>query len=279
MKEPRIFDRGKEKSYLEKLKMPHFDFTDREAEALTTFLLSLRKSEIPLEKQKILDIHEGKVEVGRLLSAKYNCQGCHTVDGKEGDIRQMIEDLGNAPPILDGEGAKVREGWLYRFLESPTPIRPWLKYRMPTFGFDNEELESFVEYFHYLAGAEPSYLDETAAPPTQESIDVGRDLFRQFQCIKCHKANPDPGLSSSFLAPNLTMAKDRLKPHWMVDWLREPQELQEGTMMPTFFADGQTPLPDILDGDAEKQIKAMRDYMLVFNDEEARLIEQGGNTP
>jgi hypothetical protein len=80
--------------------------------------------------------------------------------------------------------------------------------------------------------------------------------------VKCHQLTPEAAaLGSSFLAPDLTLTKKRLKPEWVQDWMRDPQTLQEGTMMPTFFPDGQSPMADVLDGDAEKQITAIRDYL------------------
>ncbi|HXV27877.1 MAG TPA: c-type cytochrome [bacterium] len=274
LKEPRIFDRDKMKEYHEKLRMPQFDFTDEQAEALVTFLLSLQKVSLPLEMKKSLSIAEKQVEAGRLLTLKLNCQGCHTLDGKEGAVRTIIEDIGNAPPILDGEGKKVQEVWLYHFLENPTPIRPWLHYRMPTFGFHEEELTTFVQYFNHLSGIEPSYKGTEIPQSTPAEIEAGHKLFQSFQCIKCHKSNPEPGLSASFLAPDLVMSKTRLRPDWIIDWLKDPQALQPGTMMPAFFPDGQSPVADVFGGDALKQIKALRDYLMVFTPEEAAGITE-----
>jgi hypothetical protein len=71
-------------------------------------------------------------------------------------------------------------------------------------------------------------------------------------------------VSTQDLAPDLTKARGRLKPEWIVDWLRDPGKIQEGTRMPTFFPDGQTPLPEVLGGDAEKQMVAIRDYLLTI---------------
>ena len=80
-------------------------------------------------------------------------------------------------------------------------------------------------------------------------------------------------MGASFLAPDLTLARERLKPDWMVQWLKDPQVLQPGTMMPTFFPEGQTPFHDILDGDTMKQIQAIKDYLLVFTPEEAARVK------
>ncbi len=76
-------------------------------------------------------------------------------------------------------------------------------------------------------------------------------------------------MGSSFLAPDLVMAKYRLKPNWVHTWIEDPQKLQEGTMMPTFFADGQSPATDVLGGDANKQIDAIRAYLFRYETQPA----------
>ena len=91
----------------------------------------------------------------------------------------------------------------------------------------------------------------------------------KLKCMQCHQPGEAASLTASFLAPNLTLARERLKPDWIVEWLKDPQVLQPGTMMPTFFPEGQTPFPDVLGGDAVEQSKAIRDYLLIFTPEEA----------
>lgn len=273
LKEPRIFDKGKEKVYHDKLRMPQFDMTDEQANALVTFLLSLQKTKIPQEMTRNLDLRETQIEEGRLLVRKLNCQGCHTIDGVEGKIRSIMkDDLGKAPPIIDGEGKKVQAEWLFEFLHHPTTIRPWLALRMPTFGFSEEENNTFVNYFQNLDKVQASY--QRGAKPSSEMIEAGRQLFKTFQCIKCHKAEPPAGLSASFLAPNLLMSKDRLRHDWVVEWMKDPQALMPGTMMPTFFTEGQSPVQDVFGGDYVKQSEALRDYLWAFTSEEARILEQ-----
>ena len=269
LKDPRGFDHGKVKSYFEKLRMPQFDFTDEQAEALTTFLLSMEKGTVPLEMQKRLDLKEKNIEAGRFLARQFNCQGCHTLDGETGRVRSVITEPGDYPPAIDGEGKKVQPQWLYHFLEHPSVIRPWLTYRMPTFGFSEERLTALVQYFSDLAGETPDYKREAVTPESPAHQAAGPELFKSFQCIKCHKSDPEPGLASSFLAPDLVMSKSRLQPEWVADWLKDPQALQSGTMMPAFFPDGQSPMPNVLGGDAAQQIEAIRDYLWAFDKAEA----------
>ena len=270
LKEPRIFDQGKIKDYFEKLKMPQFEFTDGEAHALTTFLLSQVQEPIPAGMERRLNLKEQEIESGRLLVAKLNCQGCHVLDGKGGKIKELLEDPGASPPPLEGEGAKVQEAWLYQFLREPSTIRPWLQIHMPTFDFTHEEITALIKFFSNLAkqdiffeGIKP----EAHVEPTPENLAAGKKLFEMFQCAKCHEPKKGAALGTSFLAPNLTLAKTRLKPQWIVDWLKDPQALQAGTMMPGFFPGGQSPAPDMLGGDAAKQIEAIRNYLMQYNPE------------
>ncbi len=268
LKEPRIFDHGKIKTYYEKLRMPQFNFTDDEIEALTTFLLSLTQEQIPPQMQKGLDLKERQIEKGRLLVSKFNCNGCHTLDGTRGALRESLEDKGQAPPILDGEGAKVQEKWLHAFLKEPQPIRPWLTYRMPTFNLKDEEIQNLVEYFTYLAHQEVSYQGLELPETSSEKVAAGKGLFDKLQCAKCHELNPSSAaMGASFLAPDLKFTHDRLKPDWVRQWLTDPQMLQEGTLMPTFFSEGQSPIPDVLGGDANQQIEAIRDYLYRYRED------------
>ncbi len=268
LKEPRLFDEGKVREYHDKLRMPDFGLTDEEAEKLTTFVLSLREEPIPYGMKDNLDLNQQKIEAGRLLVKKLNCQGCHTLDGQEGSIHAVTEDAGQAPPALDGEGAKVQEKWLYHFLENPTVIRPWIRYRMPTFNLSEEELETLVAYFAHQAHQEVSYSGKEIPESSPEKVATGKMLVEKFQCMKCHQVNAlSAAMGSSFLAPDLRLTQNRLKPEWVKDWLKDPQALQEGTMMPGFFPDGQSPLPDVLGGDAEAQIEAIRDYLYRYERE------------
>ncbi len=41
-----------------------------------------------------------------------------------------------------------------------------------------------------------------------------------------------PTQVASTWAPNLALTKERLNPEWVVDWLRNPQEIMPGTKMP-----------------------------------------------
>src|SRR3972149_4544113 len=51
-------------------------------------------------------------------------------------------------------------------------------------------------------------------------------------------------------------------PGGIARWLQDPQRVSPGTKMPSFFADETSGPEDILDGDEERQMLALRDYIL-----------------
>ncbi|MGH7480055.1 MAG: hypothetical protein ACREJ8_10795, partial [Candidatus Methylomirabilales bacterium] len=63
-------------------------------------------------------------------------------------------------------------------------------------------------------------------------------------------------------APDFLLARRRLRPEWVVTWLKDPQKVQPGTQMPSFFLDESSGPDEILGGDEQKQILALREYLL-----------------
>jgi len=251
-----------------KLKMPQFNFTDKEIEALVTLIASFKKNEVGSGYVQKFDRKRKEINEGRRLTLWYNCINCHQIEEQGGYIHPMIEDPGLRPPLLTIEGAKVQEPWLYEFLKNPTTIRPWFKLRMPTFQLTDDEITSLIRYFLGLSNQEFK-VRSYDVPLEKKYVQAGKVLFEQLQCLKCHTAGSQ--LSASMLAPNLDLAPRRLKPEWVIDWLRDPQAIQPGTNMPTFFYEGTSPVPDVLDGNANEQIRALRDYIWTF-------ARRGGST-
>jgi mono/diheme cytochrome c family protein len=138
---------------------------------------------------------------------------------------------------------------------------------MPGFRLTEAETRALVKFI--------SDLKDDAAPPLPErlrfrglipaaSIEVGRRLAsREFlSCASCHVGGEPPEGSPEEWAPDLRLSADRLNPDWIVRWLRDPQRLAPGTKMPTYFSDESSGPEEILEGDEERQILALRDYIL-----------------
>lgn len=246
--------------------MPQFDLPAADIKELRVYLTSRNEHVVPAKyRYKPNDVAQKQIVDGERLIAKYNCTGCHQIEGKGGFIRAFYEEnLSLAPPALWAEGAKVQPDWLFGFLKSPVPIRPWLKLRMPTFNFSDEEANTLVDYFTARARRDIPFVYVDTGAITPENIEAAKQLMSKdyFNCFSCHvQGDKNPEGPPEGWAPNLAMAKHRLNPEWIPQWIHDPQKLQPGTKMPSFYPGGPD---DILGGDEDKQIRAIRDYLMVL---------------
>lgn len=262
----------------EKLLMPNFGFSDSEIEALRVLLKGFTDTVVPAEFRRGLTAAERNIEAGRRIVRDFNCVGCHIIEARGGDLRHRFppEKVNEAPPplvldpeVLDtgllSEGEKVQGKWLFSFLKRPVPIRPWLQVRMPTFGLSDAESTRLTEYFVSLAGLQQLYEFVAIEEIPQRMVEAGRKMAgpEYYGCFSCHQrgAQKPEGPPESW-APDLALAYQRLRPEWVVTWLHDPQKIQPGTGMPTFFSGPGSGPPDVLGGDVEKQIQALADYVM-----------------
>ncbi|MCH7504945.1 c-type cytochrome [PVC group bacterium] len=286
LKHPRIFDKGKIKGPYEKSRMPKFQFSDEEIDAVVTALLGFVKTDPNLRK-KPRTPKNLFVEAGQSFIRQHNCQGCHIIEGEGGAIQENIQDwlvkhqgkteadaealaASFSPPNLIGEGKKVQSDWLFSFLHEPTIIRPWLKVRMPTYDFNEEEINTAIKYFNFLDDEPFPFTEKIKPDLSAEEMAAGEKMYSPdyFDCFNCHiRGAKMPGGTPDRWAPNLELAKERLKAKWIIDWIKNPQKLLPGTKMPMYFDpeyfDDSGP-DDILDGDEHEQIRVLRDYLLVL---------------
>ncbi len=287
---PRSFDQGQEKEALDRLRMPQFDFSAEEREAIVTALLGF--AEVP--EGHVLNRHlserESAIEAGQRLIRENHCTGCHMLEGHGGGLNPTLTEWLKqskgysdveahamtpvyGPPNLDGEGSKVRSDWLFAFLRAPETIRPWLHVRMPTYVLSDDERNSLVRYFAALE-EEPFPFVATEAPDISSPLfEAGRKLFSEdyFACGSCHiQGDIFPGGDADGWAPDFALSARRLKPAWITKWLYDPQIVQPGTKMPTYFDPeyfNDSGPDDILGGDEHQHIIALRDYVLGISSE------------
>lgn len=290
MKNTREFDKGVVKEYLDLLKMPKYDFADREVELLTTAILGFTAQKITPPAAKKLAAWEEQYEETSRLIHKYNCQGCHMVEniwaplpddhpGKEEHdklrlrtewriLKHYSEDEALGPPPLLTEGERVKTPWLYSFLQNPGEykIRYKLKVRMPSYQFSNAELNTIVTGWAAKGHVEFPYLSNDRVSLSPSEMRSAETMFNKLQCTNCHTVgrNPTPEemeSGSKGLAPNLAIAYQRLHRAWIEKMLAEPTKMVPGTGMPAFWPDNTSPFPDILEGNAKKQIELLSRYV------------------
>ena len=243
--------------------MPQFDLADEDIKALRLLLAGFQDRKVPARYQAEHGQRAMQVSEGRRLMQQYNCVGCHEIEKRGGFIRRYYqENPALAPPILNGEGEKVQVPWLFGFIKAPVPIRPWLTLRMPTFQLNDGEVNTLINYFNGLSKVDMPFasFDETKVP--RENIEAAKILVTKdyFNCFSCHQQGErKPEGPPEGWAPDLNLARSRLNPNWIIKWLHDPQKVQPGTKMPSFFPGG----PDnILGGKDDLQIEALRDYVM-----------------
>ena len=167
-------------------------------------------------------------------------------------------------------------------------VRPYLKFRMPTFNFSPNELQTLVRFFMAMSGQQEPYIKEPMAPLTDEERLVARQMFTSgTPCLKCHITG-DPARDARAIAPNFLLAGERLKPDWTFRWLLDPAQISPGTAMPTglFRKDGERwvinlPNPPASANDYHQDhAKLLVRYMFLMTpDEQARLLASGPAAP
>jgi cytochrome c2 len=112
-------------------------------------------------------------------------------------------------------------------------VRPYLKFRMPTFNFSPNELQTLVRFFMAMSGQQEPYIKEPMQPLTEQEKIVARQMFTSgTPCLKCHITG-DPTHDAKAIAPNFLLSGERLKPEWTFRWLLDPSQISPGTAMPT----------------------------------------------
>jgi len=227
MKNPRLFNKEH--------KMPDYQFIDLDADAVTTYLLSLTSGEVP--SRFILPLgappsnYNPQGAFGKLLK-KYRCLSCHKINGRGGDLA----------PDLSQEGSRIRKewlqekaGWLHKFMKTPYAIRPILVERMPRFKMQESEID--VLYFYLQTTLVDDRVEDLSKAVSEmqldnpKSVQRGKKLFyEKYACIACHQIN----LKGGTIGPDLTGSGERLSTEWLIHHLRNPKAFAKRSVEPVF---------------------------------------------
>lgn len=187
-------------------RMPNYGFNDREAGALTSYMLSLTGEELGgyYLSKKITP----EISVGKAIFEEKGCLACHRLYGRGG----------TAGPDLTYVAERRKSDWLFHHFKNPQEVSPGSV--MPKFGFSDEE-----------AGALTKFLTRIGTR-TLEGADAyeGRKIFDEKGCLRCHKLYGRGGN----VGPDLTFVASRREPKWIMDHFRDPQAISPGTEMPQY---------------------------------------------
>ncbi|MBI3838671.1 MAG: c-type cytochrome, partial [Planctomycetia bacterium] len=215
---------------LSPLRMPDFQLSDEDAEALTIALMSRSVVSIPSKRYEVPQVQKNvfnpKDGFGD-LQRRYRCLSCHSI--RESGDRRASD--------LTYEGSRVNRQWLYHYLNTPYSMRRTLAIAMPNFHFKDEESHFMADYMSTVfvdtqlgAGWERERHHANARP--------GQALFDAKGCIACHQVHGkggDVGPSLTTQVPEFpqgTWVGDKLKGDWIYQWLHNPQALVPDTLEP-----------------------------------------------
>ena len=182
---------------------------------------------------------------GRQLIVKFNCIGCHRL--------QDIDRPAMLAPDLSSVGSKVTREWIYKWLKDPrtvTDANGNVKVdgvdtdpRMPKFQLSDQELRGLSAYLSVQRGKpleayrfNPRVVAVVAKGG--DAADQGKIRFNQMFCVTCHALAVDRGgettLIGGDIGPELTKIGSKVKPEWLLAWLRDPQSYLQHTRMPQY---------------------------------------------
>ena len=264
LKQPSIWDLGVPKPFKDLNKMPNFYLQDWEIQSIMVHLLGLVDSKVPLRGKKILSANEKIAEDGKKVVNKFNCQGCHNIDGQGGELSKAFDDQNYGPPWLVKEGHRVQTDWFNNFLQNVHTIRPYVEVRMPSFNYSNEELNKIVAYFQ-ADSDQPTFENLTKIEWEVGEREAAMKLWNELACTTCHTIG---FTKEEAQAPSLKDAKLRLRPSWIEKWLTDPTAIMPYTSMPNFWEGGTISGSEgVLNDDPKRQIRALR-----------KLIQEWGNS-
>jgi mono/diheme cytochrome c family protein len=185
-----------------------------------------------------------------------NCTACH------GQIDLI--------PTFEALGGKLKPEWAAKFIagEIPHKLRydahpkgePWVESRMPAFKSRAKDLAAGMAQQHGYAP-----MTQPEKPVDAALAEIGRKLVGKdggFSCVSCHGVGTMLAMEVfESEGINLAYSAERLLPDFYRRWFRAPTSIDPQTKMPVYFDEGKSPLTDVLDGDAEKQISAVWEYL------------------
>jgi mono/diheme cytochrome c family protein len=162
------------------------------------------------------------VQGGRLLLGELNCVSCHQ-PGASGLARKQA-------PILDDVAARVRAGYLKKFLLDPHTVKPGGT--MPDlFAGDPEKPAKVEALVHFLASSGATMRQER---PDLKAVAVGRDLYHKVGCVACHGTRDAAGNEEKVLSSSVRLGdlKAKYTIPSLTAFLDNPQHVRPSGRMP-----------------------------------------------
>jgi len=144
-------------------------------------------------------VEQDSIEHGRFLFAELGCANCHAADDWKLQSRRG--------PDLANVGSRINAGWLFDWLENPHGYR---KSAVMPVCLDTDQDRADVTAFLMSLKAGSAASEEAASA---ERIELGRALFDQVGCAKCHDKENNLDAVGSKYASASKLAEFIANPH------------------------------------------------------------------
>ncbi len=263
---------------------PNYQFNRQQQIALRAALEAISENTIP---EWVDDAMAAQSKVHQQF-ASLNCYACHSREtgSKQSDDIQIVGgvtdktggdslevygrdawftgnepemgDEGRHPPDLKLVGAKLRREWMEKLFNKSSVDRPNMNTRMPRFGTAN--VSGLIDDL-IAADKLPRKIEVAQTKSAKKVKSHGRFLTGAggLSCIKCHTFGEFK--STGVQAIDLTTMTERLNQDWFQLYMLKPSFFRRGTRMPESWPNGKTFYPDMLDGNIDRQIDAIWQYL------------------
>jgi mono/diheme cytochrome c family protein len=230
VKEPKLLMPG--------VPMPRYRFTDRQ---LTSVIAYMENEFVDYDMQQSPPHTQdpASYEKGLALFKKYNCGGCHQLQGVTGS-EEMGPDLtaiGSKKSYEIDFGKTSIEQTLPSYVKTklldPRVFSPTAK--MPKFGFTDEQATAVAVAL--LSNTNDAIPDEymVRAKPKPDFVPQGQfgALVKDLACQSCHVMNG----TGRLVATDLSMEASEAQPQWIKGYFKVPYSLRPTLTerMPNFF--------------------------------------------
>ncbi|NOY57311.1 MAG: cytochrome c [Calditrichaeota bacterium] len=201
-------------------RMPRFTLSEEYRDAITVFLLSLKKESLPAKYIREASQQPSFNPQGRVgkIFKKYSCLRCHSIQNTGTKLA----------PDLSIVGSQLQPKWVEHYFKVPYSLRPTLTERMPNLFISEAEIKVLMDYF-YTVLLDDSLTTHNDAAYQPRDAEQGKGLFwEKYGCQSCHIVNGKGG----YVGPPLDNVGDRLQPGWVLQWCLDPQKYKPDTLEP-----------------------------------------------
>ncbi len=243
LQHPRSFDYGTPNiSYRAKLKMPKYEMTPEEREAIVTFLMGQTNRDLPHELKVNPTGKDRVIEEGKRLINKKNCTGCHRIGtqlrdieldlpekqlNKEGEItneRQINKEF--IQSTFGQQWSKNKDMWLGGYLlwnpeTGSTSFRLHLSEKDRK-TLDKRGIKVFAEKGEYLS-SQKQFNGEEKSLMQILFLELGFDRIPVLSYSE-GAIQRQGDLSTSASPPDLKLVGKKIQSDWLFNFLKNPGE-------------------------------------------------------